>query len=196
MQHPRRKPLKKATFWSLYAVSGFLELRHLLQTGKGEKKKGKKEGKELPKSHQCQQPAHFPSERDSEFRRAHPPSARGGIVPATLHTALLIVMAWDRNCSQGEGEGKCFMVHTDFFGGSAEIRLVLKVWFLTRNRMLVGLLQLHLPSRAVWMVRAGKVIQAKTLIVLFEHCKSLQNSCLDTVDRTCQWLTDFSVLVF
>lgn len=30
-----------------------------------------KEGKELPKSHQCQQPARFPSERDFEDIRWH-----------------------------------------------------------------------------------------------------------------------------
>lgn len=33
--------------------------------------------------------------------------------------------------------------------------------------MLMGLLQLHLPSRAVGMGRAGKVTQAKTLMFLF-----------------------------
>lgn len=113
MQHPWRKPLKKATFWSLYAVSGFLELRHLLQRGRGEKK-GKKEGKELPKSHRCQQPAHFPSERDFEDICAHPPSARGGIMPTTLHTALLLVMVWDKNCSRGGGRQMFYGSHWRF----------------------------------------------------------------------------------
>lgn len=59
------------------------------------------------------------------------------------------------------------MVHTDVFWWSAEISLVLKVWFLTQNTTLIGLLQLHLPSRAVWMMRAGKVTKAQTLIFLF-----------------------------
>lgn len=110
MQHPWRKPLKKATFWSLYAVSGFLELRHLLQRRRGGKK-SKKEGRELPESHRCQQPAHFPSERDFEDICAHPPSARGGIMPTTLHTALLVVMAWDKSCSRGWGRQMFYGSH-------------------------------------------------------------------------------------
>lgn len=55
------------------------------------------------------------------------------------------------------------MVHVDFFWWFVEIRLVLKVWFLSRNTMLVGLLHPHLPSKAV---RAGKVTEAKAPMFL------------------------------
>lgn len=75
----------------------------------------KKEGKELPKSHPCQHPAHFASERVFEDICAHPCSAHGGIMPTTSHTALLIVMAWDKNCSRGGGKQMFYGSHWLFF---------------------------------------------------------------------------------
>lgn len=58
-------------------------------------------------------------------------------------------------------------VHVEFFWWFVEVRLVLRVWFLSSNTVLMGLLQLHLLSRAVWMERAGQVTEAKALMFLF-----------------------------
>lgn len=111
MQHPWRKPLKKATFWSLYAVSGFLELRHLLQReGRGGGEARKKE-KSFQNHINVSYLPIFPERGTWRTYCAHPCSARGGIVPTSLHTALLIVMAWDKNCSRGGGRQMFYGSH-------------------------------------------------------------------------------------